>query len=669
MWAVIFFKRTAGLRWIALFSCLVAGHACALENVTLQLKWVHAFQFAGYYAALEQGYYRDAGLNVSIVAATTDTDPVSNVLDGRAQYGIGTSNLLLERAAGKPVVVLAVVFQQSPYEIYAAPDIHSLHDLVGKRIMLEPQSDELLAYLKKVGVPLDKIKQIPHSFDANSLMKGDVEAMFGYLSNEPFYFHKANYPYQTFSPRSVGIDFYGDNLFTSEQELQSHPARVKAFRAASLRGWKYAKEHRDQLISLILKKYPTSHTREYLKFESNHMMPLLQPNLIEIGYINPQRWRAIANIYADIGLLPKNISLDGFVYDANEPDMRWFYRDLFAVLFLVLATLAVALYILRTNRSLKLNLAKLRDAQQALSKSEQHYRLLIENMRDVVWILDPYTFRYRYVSPSVERLRGYTVEEVMCASMDALVTPEYAKAFKAKRQGCLDEFLSGNASEKVYVEEFQQLHKNGGAVWVEATAKYFRNKETGLVEIHGVTRDITERKAVQEAIQFRAMHDLLTGLPSRKLLSDRMQQAFFAAKRDHKQAALMFVDLDCFKPVNDTLGHDVGDRLLKLVADRMLACVRESDTVARVGGDEFIVLLRMIEGAKEAMSIAEKVRIALNRPFELDEHRLKISCSAGIALYPEHGEDEIVLTKHADVAMYQAKTQGRNKVHLFTSDT
>ncbi|MDX8379390.1 MAG: diguanylate cyclase [Gallionella sp.] len=659
----------AGLRWMALLSCLVAGQACALEKVTLQLKWMHAFQFAGYYAALEQGYYRDAGLNVDIVAATTHTDPVSNVLDGRAQYGIGTSNLLLERAAGKPVVVLAVVFQQSPYEIYAAPEIHTLHDLIGKRIMLEPQSGELLAYLKKAGIPLNKIKKIPHSFDANSLMKGDVEAMSGYLSNEPFYFRKANYPYQTFSPHSLGIDFYGDNLFTSERELQSHPARVKAFRAASLRGWKYAKEHRDQVISLILNKYSTSHTREYLQFESDHMIPLLQPNLIEIGYMNPDRWRAIANTYADIGLLPKNFPLDNFLYDVIELDMKWLYRDLFAALFLMLGVFVVALYILRTNRSLKLNLIKLSDTQQALAKSEQHYRLLIENMRDVVWILDPYTFRYHYVSPSVERLRGYTVEEVMCTSMDALLTPKYAKALKEKRQGYLDAFLSGNAAEKVYVEEFQQLHKNGRAVWVEATATYYRNEETGRVEIHGVTRDITERKAVQDAIQLRAMHDLLTGLPSRKLLSDRVQQAFFAAKRDHKQAALMFVDLDRFKPVNDTLGHDVGDRLLKWVADRLLACVRESDTVARVGGDEFIVLLRTIESTDEAMRIAEKIRTALDLPFELDDDRLKISCSVGVALYPEHGEDEIVLTKHADVAMYRAKTQGRNKVQLFTPDT
>ena len=138
-------------RSLFLFVCLPTIPAFALDNVTLQLKWTHAFQFAGYYAAKAQGYYRDEGIEVNIVEATPDTDPVRDVLAGKAHYGVGTSSLLLERAAGKPVVALAVVFQQSPYEIYAASNIHSLKDLIGKRIMLESQSQELLAFLKKRG--------------------------------------------------------------------------------------------------------------------------------------------------------------------------------------------------------------------------------------------------------------------------------------------------------------------------------------------------------------------------------------------------------------------------------------------------------------------------------------------------------------------------------------
>jgi diguanylate cyclase (GGDEF)-like protein/PAS domain S-box-containing protein len=653
---------------LTLFSFLVIFTtipAFALEDVTLQLKWTHAFQFAGYYAAIEQGYYRDAGLQVNIVEASPVTNPVQQVLEGKAQYGVGTSSLLLERAAGKPVVVLAVVFQQSPYKIFAAPNIHNLRDLIGKRIMLEPQSNEIIAYLKKEGIPLESIRQIPHSFDANGLMKGDAEAISGYISNEPYYFKLAHYPYQTFSPRSAGIDFYGDNLFTTEKELHEHPDRVKAFRAASLRGWQYAKEHHDEVIDLILNKYSKLNSRDYLDFESDQMIPLLQPNLIEIGYMNPNRWRHIADTYTEIGLLPRNFPLGDFIYDATEPDLSWFYRGLVIALVVSGIITAVALYILRINRKLQSSLMKLGATQAALSKSEKHYRFIVDNMRDVVWILDPATLRFRYTSPSVEQFCGFAVEEMLGMTMDNVLPPPEAEALKQRLNGYLNEFLSGNFTDKIYVEELPMLRKDGSVVWGEAIAKYYRNEESGQIELHGVMRDISERKAAQEEIKRLATHDILTGLPNRMLLNDRLQQALIAMKRDNSHGALMFLDLDKFKQINDSLGHDMGDKLLKQAATRMLECVRASDTVARIGGDEFIVLLRTVVDAQDAILVAEKIRIALSQPYEFSSERLTISCSIGIAIYPEHGSDSVELSKKADIAMYQAKENGRDNVRLF----
>ena len=189
------------------YLALAPASAGAQEAVTLQLKWTHAFQFAGYYAAQEQGYYREAGLDVTIKEATPETDPVRDVAQGKAQYGVGTSSLLLVRAEGKPVVVMAVVLQQSPYEIYAAPEIRTLQDLIGKRLMLEPQAEELLAFLKKEGVPLDRVQLVPHSFDADGLMQGKADAISGYVSNEPYYFRVADYPFQTFQPTLSGHRF------------------------------------------------------------------------------------------------------------------------------------------------------------------------------------------------------------------------------------------------------------------------------------------------------------------------------------------------------------------------------------------------------------------------------------------------------------------------------
>jgi len=184
---------------------------------------------------------------------------------------------------------------------------------------------------------------------------------------------------------------------------------------------------------------------------------------------------------------------------------------------------------------------------------------------------------------------------------------------------------------------------------------------------------VAERTAAleqsQASLQHMAQHDSLTGLANRALFSDRLNQALAAARRDQTRLALLFLDLDHFKPVNDDYGHAVGDELLKVVAQRMLACVRESDTVARIGGDEFVLALRNVDvdAGQAALAVAEKIREALVRVFEIDGKALHISCSIGVAIYPEHGADDITLAGRADQAMYLAKQAGRNQVALFES--
>lgn len=172
-------------------------------------------------------------------------------------------------------------------------------------------------------------------------------------------------------------------------------------------------------------------------------------------------------------------------------------------------------------------------------------------------------------------------------------------------------------------------------------------------------------KEMKQKYQHLAHHDMLTGLPNRSLLTDRLQQMLAQARRSTSQGALVYMDLDKFKPVNDTLGHDVGDLVLKEIAQRLLSSVRESDTIARIGGDEFVILLPAIETRQDASTVAEKIRAALALPFLANGHTINIGCSIGIAVYPEHGTDEISLMKNADVAMYQAKQTGRNNVQIF----
>lgn len=175
-------------------------------------------------------------------------------------------------------------------------------------------------------------------------------------------------------------------------------------------------------------------------------------------------------------------------------------------------------------------------------------------------------------------------------------------------------------------------------------------------------------KEMQQKYQHLAHHDMLTGLPNRSLFADRLQQMLSQAKRSNSHGALIYLDLDKFKPINDTLGHGIGDLLLQEIANRLQKAVRESDTVARIGGDEFVVLLPVIETRLDAGTVAEKIRLAMERPFEIDRHVINIGCSIGIAVYPDHGTDEISLMKNADTAMYLAKQNGRNNVQMFVDE-
>ncbi|KAB2925216.1 MAG: response regulator [Dechloromonas sp.] len=341
----------------------LASPAAAAESLTLQLKWTHAFQFAGYYAAEAMGYYRDAGLEVTIKAARPGDDVVGEVVAGRANFGVGSSSLLLERKAGKPVVVLAAIFQHSPQVLVArqtAPN-QSVHDLVDKRVMFEPQTDELTAYLKREAIPLDRVERLPHSFSPQDLIDGKVDAITAYSTNEPYFLLRAGLEFLVFTPRSVGIDFYGDNLFTSEAELRAHPERVRAFLEASLRGWEYALDHPDEIIELIASRHAPGISREFLRFEAEKMIPLIRRDLVAIGYMNAGRWRHIADTYAEIGMLPAGFQLDGFLHQkSSEHDLSRYSAWLAAALLALSVISAIALYVAGIN-------ARLRRSREALA--------------------------------------------------------------------------------------------------------------------------------------------------------------------------------------------------------------------------------------------------------------------------------------------------------------
>lgn len=352
-----------------------------LDTVHLQLRWKHQFQFAGYYAAVEQGYYRDAGLDVIIDEATDTREPIGEVTQGRAEFGIGTSELIVARSQGKPVVVLGAIFQHSPFIFLVRKEsgITNVHGLSGKKVAIEPGATELLAYLKYEGLDLNKIDTRPHPYDTAPLINGELDAMSAYSTDEPFKLKAAGVDYLMFDPRAGGIDFYGDTLFTSEEQIKSHPARVRAFLDASLKGWKYALAHPEEMVDLIYTKYSQRHSREHLMFETAASRKLIMPDIIEIGYINAGRWKFIADTYVELGLMPPGYSLDGFLYDRNpRTRLQRYYAAIAGLAGLLLVVGAIGFRFYALNRKLKWEMGEREKVARELRIAEERYRLLVE---------------------------------------------------------------------------------------------------------------------------------------------------------------------------------------------------------------------------------------------------------------------------------------------------
>ncbi|HEB83128.1 MAG TPA: EAL domain-containing protein [Gammaproteobacteria bacterium] len=312
--------------------------------------------------------------------------------------------------------------------------------------------------------------------------------------------------------------------------------------------------------------------------------------------------------------------------------------------------------------------------QKQLSHSERLHRYIVNTSPDIIYILDE-DGHFTFINERIETLLGFSKEEIVGKHYSFIVHHddiEKAKyVFNERRKGkraaknvelrlkCKDESNTRHFSNRTLPIELS-------AMGMYAGNDVSSDAYTGT---YGVARDVTERKVAEETINFQAYHDLLTKLPNRALLRDRLNMAINQAKRDNEQLAVMFLDLDRFKNINDSLGHMIGDELLQQVSTRLKACVRAGDTLARFGGDEFTLMLpKLKNGRDDASRLAEKITHTLKQPFYVEGHELYVSTSIGIALYPQDGNHMDTLIKHADVAMYHVKGQGKNGYQFYSNE-
>jgi diguanylate cyclase (GGDEF)-like protein/PAS domain S-box-containing protein len=615
--------------------------------VTLQLKWKHQFQFAGYYAALSQGYYQDAGLKVLIKEARPDQDPIESVISGDAEYGVGTSELLLLYHQKQPVTVLAVIFQHSPLALLVPKQIDDgsnvfietphIQDLQNRPLMIEPNSAELFAYMALEGLTRDGLNIVSHDFDIDDVVQGKVFGMSVYTTDEPFQFEQLGVPYNLFTPAMGGIDFYGDNLFTTHSELKAHPKRAKAFRDASLKGWKYAMQHPEEMIDLIYEQYSQRHSRQHLAYEADQMKTLLRTELVEPGYMHEGRWRHIAQTYVDQNMLPKNYSLSGFIYQPetgfNPVLVRRWVVGLSLATFLTLTVLAL---VWRLNRH--------------LDKKSIWLRTVVDNAPTALIIMNNRAEVLEWNSRA-ESIFGWKFEEIKDRPIFDLVVP---LADQAKVR---DDISCVFATEKVHVSENWNRTKDGSMVLCE-----WRHALLQKDRLVAMATDITERKALENKLSDMAHSDSLTGLANRTLFFQKLDEAIALAKRRKEKVAVLFIDLDDFKVVNDLYGHEVGDVVLCEVVQRIKMAVREADILARIGGDEFVLILHDCESSEHAKNVAEKVLFHLERPLQIMGLTVTVGGSIGVSLFPDHGQKTNDLLKSADRAMYNVKQSEKNGV-------
>ena len=502
-------RRAAGGAFACLFLWTAASQAAlARDAVTVQLKWRHQFQFAGYYAAQDKGYYRKAGLDVTLLEAQPEEDPVAAVLDGRAQYGTSNSSLLLQRAGGAPVVVLASIFQHSAAALIVrhGPDGKRV-PLAHARLMLAPGNEELRAYLLRQGIRLQDMTLLPHSYRLEDLIEGRVDAMSGYVTESAYQLERAGGRYDVLTPRSAGIDFYGDILYTTEAELRDHPERARAMRAATLEGWRYAMAHPEEIADLIRARYPDRHSREHLMHEARLTTPLLEQPLIELGYSNPVRWQAIADTYAALGMMPARFPLQGFLYEESRPLPQWPWLAAGAL------TALLALFVLWRQRRMVL---RLRGAETRAGDAERIAGFALAGSGEGLWDWQPHKSQLR-LSPRYCEILGYEPDELAPTTREAWLDYVHPDD-RVQMRHDMAAMEAPEAGQAHFTWEFRMRCRDGHYRWVLVRGMVLeRDREGQPLRISGTMGDAGKR-ADEERERVAA---IMEAMPGSMLVADR----------------------------------------------------------------------------------------------------------------------------------------------------
>ncbi len=289
------------------------------RSVHLRLKWRHQFQSAGYYVAIQKGFYRAKDLEVIISEPNPEEDAVNMVLSGQVEFAVATSGLVIHRMKGRSVVALAAIFQQSPLWLITRDDkrFDTPAGLRGAKVMIEPDSEEVAAFLSRHQLLPEDLTRLEHKSPVAAFASKEIDAFTAYATDELFALNKAGLLYRRIPLGTPDLDYYSDVLFTSQEVVDQDPAAVRAFRSASLKGWEYAFDHVEETIKLIEERYGVTKGRDALAFEAEEMLKHARPSKRIFGQMNDHQWKRIADAYASDKIAPPARTIDGFTFGGS----------------------------------------------------------------------------------------------------------------------------------------------------------------------------------------------------------------------------------------------------------------------------------------------------------------------------------------------------------------
>ncbi|WP_067981828.1 ABC transporter substrate-binding protein [Neptuniibacter pectenicola] len=733
------------------FSCL----ASAQDTINVRLLWKHQFQFAGYYMAKEKGFYAEEGLDVRLQEFDFGLDLVDEVIQGRSQFGIARTSLLIDKNAGADVVALFAAYQQSPLMLLTRKDSNILlsSDLQNKQVMITDDAKkvgEIIAMLLQAGITASNFIQQEHSYNVQDLIDGKTDAMASYVSNEPFQLEQQGIEFNIIHPKDYGFDMYSDILFTSREYVEQNPDVTDRFYRASIRGWLYAFEHIDETAEIILNRYNSQNkSLEALIYEGEELRKLAFDDKGNFGTLSINKFNEMAQVYLITGSIFLGYDFSDFIYRPlsnlyrlSQAEQR--YIDQNAKVKICIhpdwypfesywqgryqGMVADYIQLIMGNIGLNYEIVPSTSWQQSLKYIQNGRCELLAGAMQTIERSQSLDFTQPYLNvPAViavkadenkKPLAEMTVGVIDKSAFHEILATRYPKmkiisvdhvveGLRMLQAGQIDGFVGAAASIAHIAKEFQisdiaisdELRDSWDfSIAVKNDIPYLQNIINK--SIASITPDeqesIVNRWVVVEykhtvdytiiwivlgvgaalalaglyrylqilsyskVLKTIAEKDALTGIYSRHKLRSELESFTELAARHNWSLSVIFFDIDNFKQINDSLGHDVGDKVLVRLSKLIAGMSRKTDRFGRWGGEEFLFLMLETDLDK-GHRIAEKFRVEICKyKFGLP---VDVTCSFGVAQYKRDESIEHWISR-ADQAMYQAKHEGKNCVRI-----